>query len=109
MASVLSSTSKKDKKSPEVAVEPTINFRSGDASEDIKKDVFSVLKTHLNGESLPKLAESLKKSLDEKIGKGWVVFVGKHLAGTCSYIKGTMLEFEVDGTVFIVFQTFCPS
>ena len=111
MASVstTSSVSKKEVKSTDVAAEPVINLKSGDASEDLKKEVLAVLKAHLNRDSLPKVGETLKKSLDEKIGKGWVVFAGKHFTGVCPYIKGTMLELEADGNIFIIFQTFCPS
>jgi len=58
--------------------------------------------------TLPELAQSIKKCLDTKFSNGWVVFVGRQMVGACAYIEGTLVTFEVDGLAFVIFQTYCP-
>lgn len=99
-----------DKKSepPAAAQEPVLNFKSNKINEDLRKKVIELYKKHKNAPTLPGVVEVIKKDLDVAIPKGWVVFAGKHLVGACSFIKDTMVEFEVDGTAFVIFQTYCP-
>lgn len=89
--------------------EPVIKFKSCDATDDLKNTVVALYKKHMDAPTLPRMCEAIKKDLDEQIPKGWVVFAGMHLVGVCSFIQNTMVEFEADGTPFVIFQTFCPS
>lgn len=98
-----------DQKTEEKSQEPAIKFKNCDASDDLKMTITSLYKKHMHVPTLPRMCEAIKKDLDEKIPKGWVVFAGMHLVGVCSFIKNTMVEFEVNGTAFVIFQTFCPS
>ncbi|KAI4291025.1 hypothetical protein PAPHI01_0299 [Pancytospora philotis] len=89
--------------------EPTIKFKKCDVDEKLKKVISDTIHKMFKSGSLPALSEELKKQLDKEDPKGWVVFAGKHLAGVCSFIKGTMVELEVNETAFVIFKTFCPS
>ncbi|ELA41833.1 uncharacterized protein VICG_01185 [Vittaforma corneae ATCC 50505] len=84
-------------------------FKSEPADMSLKEAIMEIYKRHIKDEpTLPQLAEKMKKELDSKFSKGWVVFVGKHMVGACSYIEHTLVDFEVDGVSFVLFQTYCP-
>ena len=87
--------------------EAEFNFKNTKVDESIKKIVIDSYNRN-RSLKLPSIVSNMKKDLDEAIPKGWIVFAGKHMTGVCSFITGTMLDFEVDKTSFIVFQTFCP-
>jgi len=91
-----------------VEIEPLFKFRKEAANSTLKNTIIESYKLHASSCSLPELADKMKQDLDAKIPKGWIVFGGKHMVGACSYIEDTLVDFEVDGTSFVIFQTFCP-
>jgi len=98
-----------DKKDEEKeAGDQEYTFRTQNVEEKLKKAIIEAYKKCKNLPSLPKITEGMKNELDKRLSKGWIVFAGKHLVGSCVYIQGTMVEFEANGSIFVVFQTFCP-
>lgn len=97
-----------NKKEEDIKPEPEYKFKSAKVDEKLKKMIVDAHTKFKGASSLPSMVEGIKKELDAKSPKGWVVFAGKHMAGACSYIQGTMVDFEYDGTAFVIFQTFCP-
>lgn len=89
-------------------IEPVFKFRAEVPNEELKKAVIESYKAHAPSCDLAALADKIKNDLDEKLPKGWIVFAGKHMVGACSFIKDTLVDFEVDGISFVIFQTFCP-
>lgn len=85
---------------------PEMKFRRGEVSEEIKTAIKDAWDKCCSLSTLPKICEFMKKELDEKQPKGWVVFGGKHITGVFSHISGTFYEFESDNTIFIIFKTF---
>lgn len=86
-----------------------IKYKSGDASEEIASAIKEAWKKCNTLPTLPKICDALKKELDAKHNKGWMVFAGKHIIGVFTHITGTLYEFEYDKTIFIVFQTIFPN
>jgi Dynein light chain type 1 len=108
-----STTSDQKTKSPEKAKEsisnsePVFKFKSNDIDQTLKTTVQNSYKKNMK-QSLPGLVGAIKRDLDLVLPKGWIVFAGKHMTGACSYIQNTMVDVEIDGTAFVIFQTFCP-
>lgn len=100
----------KEKVSSEVkrSEEAEFKFKNEPIDEDLKNIVIEIYTAHANKCDLPGLAENIKKDLDAKRPKGWIVFAGKHMVGACSYIENTLLDFEINGNSFVIFQTHCP-
>lgn len=89
-------------------IEPVLTFRKDISDEKVKNLVIKIYKENAVSLNLTELTDKLKIELDNNTSKGWIVFAGKHMVGSCSYIKNTLMDFEVDGTSFVIFQTFCP-
>ncbi len=66
-----------------------------------------VINSYKKNRKMDNLVEKMKKDLD-KMGNGWVVISGNKMLGACSFIEDTLVEFEVEGREFIVFQIFIP-
>lgn len=85
-------------------------FNAEPKNSQITKVIKKSYKKRVKKDSLlSAIAEEMKKDLDEKFQNGWVVFVGKHMVGACTYVEGTLASFEVDGVAFVIFQTYCPN
>lgn len=109
MGSTAKDNGKEKKQEPEKNdPQPVYKFRVSNVDEKLKETILEIHSKHKNASSLPAMVEGIKKDLDNKISRGWIVFAGKHMSGACSYIQNTMLDFECDGTAFVIFQTFCP-
>ena len=87
-----------------------IQFMGTAASEELKKKVADAYNKSKSLPSLPKVVEGMKKILDSdaEYSKGWVVIAGMHVTCACSFVQLTIVEFIVDDTAFVAFQTFCP-
>lgn len=89
-------------------IEPIFTFKKNIHDEKIKNLIISIYKENALKLNLTELTDKMKNTLDEQFSKGWIVFAGKHMVGSCSYVKNTLMDFEVDGISFVIFQTFCP-
>lgn len=84
-------------------------FKTEPLDHNIKDYVIDIYKNNVEKLTLPELAEKIKKDLDENFPKGWIVFAGRHMVGACSYIENTLLDFEILGVSFVIFQTYVPA
>lgn len=91
-----------------VEIEPLFKFRKESSNPKLNNLIVELYKSYAATCGLPELAEKIKQDLDKSFPKGWIVFAGKHMVGACSFIEGTLVDFEVDGTSFVIFQSFCP-
>lgn len=94
--------------SKETKNELEFKFKNNLKSLELKDAIIDSYRKHRKCSTLPDLVENIKKDLDSQFTKGWVVFGGKHMVGACSYIEDTLLDFEVDGNSYVIFQTFVP-
>lgn len=76
-------------------------------SLDLRNAITKSYKQHAKDSTLPELVEQMRADFDAAIPRGWVVFAGKHVVGSFSYIENTLVEVVVDGISFVVFQTCC--
>ncbi|ORD93986.1 hypothetical protein ECANGB1_1280 [Enterospora canceri] len=82
-----------------------LEFKDKNAREDLKEFAQECV-NKFKSETVPQKANALKTKFDNQFGKGWNVWIGQHLSGSCSCIANTMLEFS-DGTInFIIYQTY---
>lgn len=100
----LQNDSKNEKKEGEVE----FKFKSDVTNLDLRNLVMNSYLKNRENPNLSEIVESLKKDLDEAFPKGWVVFGGKHMVGACSFIENTLVDFEVEGISFVLFQTIYP-
>lgn len=79
------------------------------SDQRIKHLIIESYKKHAKkNATLTKLTGKMKKDLDKSFPRGWIVFAGKHMVGACSYVEKTLVNFEVNGVSFVVFQTYFP-
>lgn len=53
-----------------------------------------------------KFPSHIKECLELKFGEGWNVFSGKHFSGACRFLDGHFAEFEIDGSIVVVFKSY---
>lgn len=87
---------------------PVFDFKEEPSDLNLKNTIMEIYRTHCNNIALPEIVSKMKKELDSKIPKGWIVFAGSDMVGACSYIENTLVEFKINGISFVIFQTFCP-
>ena len=88
--------------------EPEYKFKSS-SSKEIKERMIAIHKKHNKKVFSPDVTEGIKKELDNIDPSGWVVFGGMHMAGSCSYVQGTLVEFEYEGVSYVIFKTYVPN
>lgn len=99
------STNKEEIKTHEIEFKFKTDIRNI-ALKDVLIDSYT---KHRNLKDLPALVENIKKDLDGQLSRGWTVFAGKQMVGACCFIEDTMVDFEVEGLSFVIFQSFCPT
>ncbi|KAM0681110.1 hypothetical protein GINT2_000895 [Glugoides intestinalis] len=106
----MNSTTKEQSSAENAKEDPVeFKFKTEPLDQNLKDTVMGIYKSNIEKLTLPELAEKIKKDLDEKFPKGWIVFAGRHMVGACSYIENTLLDFEVEGVSFVIFQTYVPA
>lgn len=113
--SLFSESNKDDKQQlqPEESIKdiqsnPRFDFKEEPSDLNLKNTIIEIYKTQCNGIALPDIVSKIKKELDSRIPKGWIVFAGSDMVGACSYIENTLVEFKINGISFVIFQTYCP-
>lgn len=105
----MASTTKEEESEKQRTKDIEFKFKKEPADVVLKEAIMEIYKKHAeNKPTLPQLAEKIKKDLDSKFSKGWIVFAGTNMVGACSYIEGTLADVEVDNISFVLFQTYCP-
>ncbi|KAI5149491.1 hypothetical protein ENBRE01_0934 [Enteropsectra breve] len=84
-------------------------FKTTGLSKEYRESIKEAYIQNKHCKTLPALVEKMKNYLDEKHPKGWIVFGGKHMVGSCTFLKNTMADFTVDDTAFVVFKMFVPN
>ncbi|KAL6122342.1 hypothetical protein NUSPORA_00644 [Nucleospora cyclopteri] len=82
-------------------------FKDSKVRKDIKDALTSIF-NNFKDESLPQKVNIIKVKLDDILGRGWSVWAGQHLVGSCSCITGTMTEFKESQANYIIYRTYCP-
>lgn len=83
-------------------------FRNDIRNVQLKDAIITSYKEHRGASKLSELVELMKKDLDRVIPRGWIVFAGHQMVGACTFIENTMIDFEVEGISFVIFQTYHP-
>ena len=84
-----------------------LTFKTKQIREDLKLFIINCIK-EFESETLPQKSLVFKNKLDNQFGKGWNVWLGKHLTGACSCITNTMLEFTDGNIYYVIYQTYVP-
>lgn len=101
-----SKNGKEEVKGPKV-IEPVFKGRSN-LDDQIKSKIILSLATFTDKTPPTRICESLKAMLDSKFGKGWCVFGGGHMAGSCVFEEGYFAQILFGAYEIVIFRTFIP-
>lgn len=103
----------KDKKKEKIdvagpkVIEPVFEQNSRLDSQ-IKEQIILCLAKFTDKTPPTKICESLKAMLDNKFGRGWCVFSGGHIAGSCTFEEGHFAQVSFGEYTIIFFRIFIP-
>lgn len=76
--------------------------------DQIKEQILLSLATFTDKSPPTRICETLKAMLDSRFGKGWCVFAGGHIAGSCVFEEGYFAQISFGTYTVILFRIFVP-
>ena len=86
-----------------------IHVHECDVSKEMEKKMIEYAQQAMDDETIQKnMAQSVKSSLDKNEGGTWHVIVGSHFGGNVTNDAGTLINFKLDSTWFLMFRSGPP-
>lgn len=85
-------------------------IRECDAPSQLAKDIIEFANQAMDEGNIKQknMAQYVKAKLDKEVGGTWHVITGNHFGGNITNDAGTLVNFQLDGTWFLVFRSGPP-